>query len=247
MSSTTGTDSTKDASTSGSKPTEKILESAITALMFAVAGSMWAGGYYYGNGVVAIIGAGIVGGLLYDIAVSRGKYVLPTSDTDGINLGSAYGAIVGFAIAIAILQPLFPTPGPTVYASFDTFLIALGVKSGSEFASTTRMELTKDPSSISFDAKELVTPKGSKTVAGALLDKDGNSLKNKVVHILLKDTTAGVQYSRDTLSTDLVNGVNFTFQFPQLDASTWESWASWDGDDKNQAVESAHETFKTTS
>ncbi len=218
--------------------------------MFLVSIALWLYGYQSNNGALAVISAGVMGGILYDIAVSRGEYVLPKPDTDGINLGSLYGAIVGFSVAIAILQPLYATSTPTgasVYTSFDAFLIAVGVKTGSEFASTVRMELVKTPSSISYDAKDLKTTSQPKTVTGALLDKDDKPLKSKVVHIFVKDTASGgTQTSRDTLTTEkMTDGVNFTYQLqlPTQNPTTWESWASWDGDDTNQPAESKHETF----
>ncbi len=215
----------------------------VTIGMGVFASVLWIAGYWSSNGGVAVIGAGILGGLLYDLGVTKGQYVMPTQTEDGINLGSLYGAVVGFAIAIAIIQPNISTGTVTIYTSFDAFLIALGIKAGSEYASSDKL-MTKAASSISYDAGEVTTRTQPKTVKGTLLDGQGEPLKNKVVHIFVKNAQGDMEVSRDTVTTDLAGNANFTFQLPLLDKGDWESWAAWDGDEKNKAGESAHEKFK---
>lgn len=215
--------------------------------MFAIAGFLWYWGYNHERGIMAVIGAGVVGGILYDIVLNRGKYVLPKPEEDGINLGSLYGAIVGFAIAIAIIEALLPNHVPRE-KSLTAFLIALGVKAGGEVASTIRIQLMTRKSDIQYDVKNFKYGKdGDINVEGTLVLADlkkEETAKNKVIHINLKkegEQRKEKETSRESLTTD--DG-KFQYTIKDIALGKWESWASWKGDEKFHGAESEHEFFE---
>lgn len=204
----------------------------------------WLWGFLSGNGIAALIGAGVTGGMLYDVVLNKGKYVLPAPESDGINLGSLYGAIIGFVTAISVLEGALPSTSFPVDKSLTAFLVSLGIKGGSEVAATTRITLLKRSSLIRYDVGGLKQSKDAKIKVGGKLilpdTKEPSAAKDKVILVKLKNK-AGFEAIRECLANE--NG-DFSYEFDGIDAGEWESWVSWKGDEDNDAAESEHQLFK---
>lgn len=228
----------------------------ISLFILLISFAVWmVGGFLQENIILGVLGAGVFGGIVYDIVVNKGEYILPKVEEDGISLGVIYGAVIGFATAILVIDGALSHTNNinslTLQDSLTAFLAALGLKGGSEFAATQKLMVPKKkaPISLKLSPTEKVQNGFKKSVDAEKLVVEGEILiKEKdivrqVVHLNLKPKDKDdILIIRDifTQETDFTK-FSKDVEVKELLEGPWEAWVTWD-DDKYQA-ESIHQPF----
>lgn len=205
--------------------------------------------------ILGVLGAGVFGGVVLDIAVNKGKYILPTTEKDGIYLGVLYGGIVGFVIAITTISN--HSDYLTVSDSLAVFVAATSLKGASEYMTSDTLIKKKKNANICFNLAptEKVEkgfkpsdPKEELEVGGEIVIKE--DIERQVVHLNLKSKDNKL-IIRDIL-TDEKETKKFSgkVEVKGLLPGNWEAWITWDSDEFQ--AESIHQPFtviedKTTS
>ncbi len=237
-----------------------ITESAmisLSLLLISLVDWIW-GGFLGKNYIIGILGAGVFGGIILDIIVNKGEYIVPKAEEDGYSLGVIYGAVMGFITAIVIIGNEFNhgNIAGTPYDPILAFLGAVGVKNGTEFATTQKLMPPKKKSSISFNLKDGQGNFIEEGITYAPMDATNFKIEGEILisekinerqamHLnfqkennilIVKDTSTNDKNPTKFENID-VSGIN-------LDKGKWEAWASWDGDDKYDQAESIHRKFE---
>lgn len=205
------------------------------------------------NYLLGILGAGVVGGIAYDIVVNKGKYIVPKVEEDGISLGVLYGAVIGFATAILVIDGAL-TAGDASKIGFreslTAFLAALGLKGGTEFAATTKLMPIKKKASVSFTLNLKDSRKNRIKgiyIQGDTLDAKGEILikeetsERQLLHLNFKKE--GALFVKDIV-TYKDKPTEFSDELELLESGDWEAWVLWDGSDEYYPAESTHIKFK---
>ncbi len=202
--------------------------------------------------ILGVLGAGVFGGIVLDIAVNKGEYILPATEEDGIYLGALYGAAVGLVIAIATIASHYTNI--TVTDSLAVFVAAATVKGASEYVSADTLIKKKKKASISFNLKDdegKVTEEGViyKSTSVTNFNGEGEILisgkvnEPQVVHLNFQKDNLLVVKDTQTNAKSLTKFENIDITDVKWDAGTWEAWASWDGNDAYDKSESIHRMF----
>ncbi|MCX9024819.1 MAG: hypothetical protein OIN85_01840 [Candidatus Methanoperedens sp.] len=215
-----------------------------------ISSSVWICGFSAGNFLLATLGAGVLGGIVLDIVVNKGEYILPTTAEDGIYLGVLYGAVVGFIIAITTISTHYPAL--TATDSLAVFAAAATVKGASEYASTDTLIKKKKKVSIKFNLgpddkfKEGFKKSDKPKVEGAIPIKNADI--EQVVHLKIKPKDKDnfvinkdifTQKNPETKFQEFSDDVEINY----LAEGDFEAWVSWDGNDAYDEAESIHKKF----
>lgn len=218
-----------------------------------ISSAVWLLGTMENNFLIATLGAGVLGGIIYDIVVSKGEVILPKVDPDGISLGALYGGALGFASAIMVINSVYQTPSPIVNFNHSllAFLSALGLKGFSEFSATTQL-MTKKKASIEFN---LDPPTNTCKATTENNNKAKVKVKGQIVinENVIESQTVHLNFQKDNniqISVDVHTNDGTTFDNGEgidLEVGNWQAWASWDGSDTYDKAESMHKKFEVKS
>ncbi len=104
----------------------------LATLLIAIAG-------YSSNPFATVIAVGAFGGLVHEIAQSKGTIVFPRPDANGnYYLGALYGLIAGGVAGLILAQGVPTSASTTTQLVSEAFLAGLGLKGVSEAVTPNR-------------------------------------------------------------------------------------------------------------